>query len=270
MDMEEKPAEAADSQKEDKPKQSPEEDRELAGPRVHEEDDFFRRLHMPRSTHWSIAWSDLMMTMFILFLVMYVYKDANKIFLSSEGLGGDTGKVVGAGAPLDSGGGLLGDSELPLEKSMSKIYDLSRQTVEEEDLGGFATVNLVPDETVRIILTGDLLFDLGMTDLKPDAKRSLKVIAGLIRRTPYMINVVGHTDDVPITSGRFPSNWELSALRASAVARFMIGEMKMPAKRFYITGHSSYRPVKPNDSRKNRSINRRVEIVITKEMPSAS
>lgn len=244
-------------------------DLELTHPAVHEEGDLFRRAHMPRTTHWSVAWSDLMMTMFILFLVMYVYKDANKIFLSSEGIGGDLGKVAGVGAPLDGGGGLMGDGEFPLESSMAKIYDFSRQTVEKENLGSFASVNLAPDEAVRIILTGDLLFDLGMAELKPEAKKSLRIIADLIRWTPYVINVVGHTDDVPVTSGRFPSNWELSMVRASAVARFMIDEMKLPPHRFYISGHASYRPIKPNDTTQNRAANRRVEIVVTKDMPAS-
>lgn len=229
--------------------------------------DIFTRDHMPRATHWSISWSDLMMTMFILFLVLYIYKDANKTFLSSAGLGGDIGQVVGTGAPLSTGGAIFGDRNT-VEKTMTQIYDLSRKTIDRENLGTFASVNLVPDKTVRIVLTGDLLFGSGTVELTDDAKRSLRIVSELLKKTPYAINVVGHTDNVPVHSSQFSSNWELSAVRASAVARFMIDEMKLPAERFYVTGHASYEPVMPNDTPQGRAANRRVEIIITKEKPS--
>jgi chemotaxis protein MotB len=223
--------------------------------------------HVTKTTHWSIAWSDLMMTMFILFLVMYVYKDASKVFLSSEGIGGDLGTVVGAGAPIATGGGLVGSAEAPVEEALSRIYDLSRQAITDEDFGYFASVELVPDNTVRIILTGDVLFDSGSDMIKPGAVRSLQRVAELIKQTPFVINVVGHTDDRPIQTERFPSNWELSLARASRVARFMIDEMGLPPSRFFVSGHASFQPVKTNDTEQNRASNRRVEIIITREMP---
>ncbi len=230
--------------------------------------DIFQRDHMPRATHWSISWSDLMMTMFILFLVLYVYKDANKIFLSSEGLGGDTGQVVGAGAPLSQGGAIFGDSKT-VEKTMTQIYDLSRKAIEKENLGTYASVNLVPDKTLRIVLANDLLFDSGTVELTADAKRSLRWVSELLKKTPYAINVVGHTDNIPVHTDQYSSNWELSAVRASAVARYMINELGLPAERFYVTGLASFEPVMPNDTPEGRAANRRVEIVITKEKPTA-
>jgi chemotaxis protein MotB len=82
-----------------------------------------------------------------------------------------------------------------------------------------------------------------------------------------MVNIVGHTDDLPINTEEFPSNWELSTARASKVARFFMNEMNMPGENFYISGHASYQPVKPNDNEIDRAANRRVEIIITKERP---
>jgi len=238
-------------------------------PSAHAVEELFLRPRSSRRAHWSIIWADLMMTMFILFLVMYATKDARNV-LHSEGIGGDAGKVVGVGAPLSVGGGLGGPQGPTLERSMSRIYDLSVSTVAKENLGTFASVNLVPDQAVRIILTGDLLFDPGRAELKSSAKRSLRHVADLIRRTPYVVNVVGHTDDKPVHTASFPSNWELSMKRASVVARYLIEDLRLPANRFYISGHSSLQPVEPNDSPAHRAANRRVEIVITKEMPVAS
>lgn len=216
---------------------------------------------MPKPLHWSIPWSDLMMTMFILFAILFTHHAALKEVPSNENLLEEahhslpvrnTGKETTYGMEEDS---------------IRYIYDLTRDTLSHESLRSFASVDLVPDKAVRIILTGDLLFDTGMASLKGSAKKSLKEIAQILLKTPYMINLVGHTDDLPIQTEQFPSNWELSTTRACRVARYLIDEMHIPAEKFYITGHASYQPLKPNDLAEDRARNRRVEIIVTKERP---
>jgi len=234
---------------------------------VPEREDLFLHSKMPKTLHWSIPWSDLLMTMFILFAVMYVYQISNREVLSSEGRKTEVAPGEVPGAATSIAGREMGDSTGTLNQAMSNIYDLSKQTVKAKDLEHFASVELVPDKAVRIILTGDLLFDTGKADLKPKARWLLETIAEIIRQVPYMVSVVGHTDNVPIHSDKFPTNWELSAIRACEVARFLIEEMRIPAERFYVSGHSYHQPVNPNDTAKNRAANRRVEIIITKERP---
>jgi chemotaxis protein MotB len=148
------------------------------------------------------------------------------------------------------------------EQSIQDIYDLSRQT-----LSSVSSVELVPDKAVRIILRSDLLFDLGKANIKEDAKASLREVAQVLRQTEYMVNVVGHTDDLSINTEEFPSNWELSTARACQVARFLMKDMNIAEEKFYVTGHAFYQPVKPNTDEMNRAANRRVEIIITKERP---
>ena len=220
---------------------------------------------MPKTMHWSIPWSDLMMTMFIMFAVMYIYHSSPRDVLSTKGKDSTIGARMEPGT--DSTIGKPVDFAGSLKESISNIYEMSKETVRANDLEDFASVALVPDKAVRIILTGDLLFDTGKADLKPEAKRSLERIAGIVRRAPYLVNVVGHTDNVPIHSERFPTNWELSAIRACEVARFLIEEMGIPGKRFYISGHAYHQPVFPENSPRKRAANRRVEIIITKERP---
>ena len=220
---------------------------------------------MPKTMHWSIPWSDLMMTMFILFVIMYIYHSSTRHVLSTKGKDSTIGARMELGT--DSTIGKPMDFAGSLKESISNIYEMSKETVRANDLEDFASVALVPDKAVRIILTGDLHFDTGKAGLKPEAKRSLERIAGIVRRAPYMVNVVGHTDNVPIHSERFLTNWELSAIRACEVARFLIEEMGIPGKRFYIGGHAYHQPVFPNNSPRNRAANRRVEIIITKERP---
>ncbi len=199
----------------------------------------FERERTPRQSHWQVPWSDLMMTMFILFAVMYVYASSRQ-----------TGSVPESGNNA---------------QSIATVYELSKSTVKENHLEKLASVELVPDKAVRILLTSDLLFDTGSADLKDGSIEVLKKVATVLRKTPYLITLAGHTDDIPIHTDSFPSNWELSTARASAVARFLLEEMKLPAERFRVSGYAEYRPLRPNISSANRATNRRVEIMITKE-----
>jgi chemotaxis protein MotB len=161
--------------------------------------------------------------------------------------------------------------EVSQEKSvpLDAMYDLSQQVLTENNLKKFASIDLIPDTTMRIILTGDLLFNPGKADLSQTARQSLQKVATAIKNSPYMINVVGHTDNVPMSSEQYNTNWELSVARASRVARFLIEENNMNPNQFVVSGYSSFRPVKPNTNVENRAINRRVEIIISKKLPPA-
>jgi chemotaxis protein MotB len=152
---------------------------------------------------------------------------------------------------------------------LDAIYDLSQQALTENNLKKFASIDLIPDTTMRIILTGDLLFNQGKADLSQTSRQSLQKVATAIKNSPYMINVVGHTDNIPMSSERYNTNWELSVARASRVARFLIEENNMNPNQFVVSGYSSYRPVKPNTDAENRAVNRRVEIIISKKLPPA-
>jgi len=157
-------------------------------------------------------------------------------------------------------------SLVPVDK-FQEIYRLSKGALTDNALDKFAAIDIVPDKTVRIVLTGDLLFDIGESELSAGARESLQKVTAVIRLTPYMINVVGHTDNIPMRSNKFKSNWELSLARASTVARYLIDEVGMDPNQFVVSGYSSYRPVEPNTTNENRAKNRRVEIIISKRLP---
>lgn len=208
------------------------------------------------------------MTMFIFFAVMYIYQSANREVLTSEGIGAERHADAEMGSPVTSRKSASpGGSAAPLRASISEIYHLTKEKVKAENLEDVASIDLVADKAVRIILTADLLFDTGRADLRPEARKSLMRVAEIIQKTPYRVNVVGHTDNVSIHSAKFPTNWELSAVRACEVARFLIDETQIPGDRFYVTGHAYYQPVRPNQTAGDRAANRRVEIIITKERP---
>lgn len=176
---------------------------------------------------------------------------------------GQKGDVIEP-APL-----LVAEAQLPEIKqrdTFSEMYDMGRQALTDSNLNRFASIELVPDKTMRIILTSDLLFFTGQADLSTRARASLKKLARTIQKSPYMINVIGHTDNQPMHSSRFTSNWELSVVRASSVTRFLINEMGMAPTQFVVSGYGSNRPRRPNTNTANRALNRRVEIIISKRL----
>jgi chemotaxis protein MotB len=107
-----------------------------------------------------------------------------------------------------------------------------------------------------------VFFDLGEAALKPEALEVLKTLAGTLKTLPNPLRVEGHTDNWPISTARFPSNWELSVHRATNVVRFLIEEEGFDPNKLSVAGYSEYRPIRPNDTAEDRAMNRRVDIVI--------
>lgn len=113
-----------------------------------------------------------------------------------------------------------------------------------------------------IALPNDILFDSGRTDVKPDGKTALANVARVLATVSDRdFLVAGHTDDVPIKTARFPSNWELSTARAVEVVHFLIAKGLQP-KVLAAAGYGEFDPVVPNDSTEHRAQNRRIEIVL--------
>lgn len=206
---------------------------------------------------WSVSWSDLMMTMFIFFVVMYVYQVGDKDLKFGPGSGRNHLSDQGAGTVVN----------VNLQGKPSDIYDQTKQAIQEVLVDKETAVELMQDGMVRIILAGDLFFNPGSADLKISAKYQLDQIARVLNENELAINVVGHTDDMPSNSEKYPTNWELSSQRAVMVARYLTETDKVDENRIFITAHSFHQPVRPNDTSDNRSLNRRVEIILMKQKP---
>ena len=247
----------------------------------------------PTPVHWSVGWADLMMTMFVIFLVMYLYQSPQQRQTAELGPASPLVKTAQKDQSVQDDQtiqpevktGSVNQSEMerqttgadkpeadtidsrpdPNKMEMARFYELAILTLKDNDLAKFADIELSPDRTVRIVLASDLLFPSGNADLGSNAREKIQKIASLLKKTSYMINVVGHTDNVPIKSGPFATNWELSVMRATTVARFLIEEMEIPASQLSVTGYSYYKPQVNNDTSINRAKNRRVEIIVSRE-----
>lgn len=117
---------------------------------------------------------------------------------------------------------------------------------------------------IVIHILENIVFTPGSAELKNTSKIVLNRIANIIKKLPNDIRVEGHTDNIPINSATFPSNWHLSVARALNTAYYLINTEGVPPERVSIVGNAEYKPIESNETAYGRALNRRVDIVILK------
>lgn len=135
--------------------------------------------------------------------------------------------------------------------------------LQKGDLKKYSTLE-VNESQIRLILNTPVLFDSGRAQIKKETKRLLDELARTLAITDDKVIIEGHTDNIPIKSARFRSNWELSARRAVNVINYFVDKGFSP-KRFIAAGYGEYFPRFSNDIPIQRRKNRRIEIVLLKE-----
>ena len=169
--------------------------------------------------------------------------------------------VFRGGRSLEHGTTMIDTRALIVDKEdkMARLFETINALKHQHELHQVAL-----DRTERgvvMTLADKLLFDSGDARLSPAATPLLHKIGRVIQTVNVPVEIEGHTDDVPIHTDAYPSNWELSTARAVTVLRFLIEQHHVSARQLSAVGFSSYQPAVPNDSDANRSRNRRVEIV---------
>lgn len=231
------------------------------------------------SERWLLTYADLITLLMAFFMVLYAMSQVdlqklkklggslsaalNTAARSGETIGSGTGKVFGTGT-----GGIgppkVEVKQLDLEKVDPEFRSMAAELEQyriAEKLGTMARLTF--DERGMIIeLDNSLLFPAGQAGLTPEARRILDQLAAILKDSPNYLRVEGHTDDTPIHTDRYPSNWQLSTDRAANVVQYWVETCGMPAERLSAAGYSKYRPVAPNDTPAHRALNRRVEVVI--------
>jgi chemotaxis protein MotB len=157
------------------------------------------------------------------------------------------------------------DDERQGDDGQPETDEFERELKEALEALGVDTgeLKLEGDDTVLLRLEGDLLFASGEATLKPEALPAIDAIAKYLRSTDYTLDVIGYTDNVPISTTVFPSNWELSAARAGQAVR-RLTEQDVESDRLRAIGRAETQPIAGNDTPEGRSENRRVEFIFTK------
>jgi chemotaxis protein MotB len=222
---------------------------------------------------WMVTYSDMVTLLLTFFVLLYSFSNLDaekfKTFLASfQG----QGILSYSNAPFEeyASGPNFEASEKPLANEDSSILTLDTNTARTlaavqnfiEEMGLEAEVTVRAEERgVALNIKDWILFDSGKADLKPEAKQILDPLAKLFGTIKQEIWVEGHTDNRPINTREYPTNWELSTARSSRVIRYFVSKGLDPGK-FVAIGYGEYRPVAPNDSPENMQKNRRVVMII--------
>jgi chemotaxis protein MotB len=145
-------------------------------------------------------------------------------------------------------------------KELLETVEQVEKFVKESGLSQSMAIDRAADRLV-IRMTSAILFSEAQAALTPQAERVLSGLTPVLAKAPSRLRVEGHTDDVPIRSAHFPSNWELSTARAISVIRYL-EEHGIARERLSVAGYGEHHPLAPNDSSERRALNRRVEIVV--------
>lgn len=218
---------------------------------------------------WLITYADLITLLLAFFILMYTMskQDAQKY----QEVAGQLKAVFTGGIGVAGRGSVLGKT--PTELSFkggegSGVRELERQIkgVDEESKGAMAgRIYVFADDRGIIVRAMEkAFFDEGKAELSEQARKALDAIIPVIKSMDSHLRVEGHTDNVPIRTSEFRSNWELSVMRATEVVRYLIERHDFPPDKISAAGYAEYRPIVSNDSPKNRGLNRRIEIIIVK------
>lgn len=158
-------------------------------------------------------------------------------------------------------GGKGSDSE---SKDADMVADIAQAAVNEQNMQDNIKISK-GKKGVRIKIKGHLLFDAGRAELKPEIKKFIAGISEALKKQKHLKLVVeGHTDNTPIHTEIFPSNWELSSARAAAVIRELAQHHGISPDRLLAIGYADNNPIATNDTALGRSENRRVEFIISR------
>lgn len=214
---------------------------------------------------WLTTYSDLVTLVLCFFILLFSFSeiDAQKFRSIMSSFQGGTGV-------LDGGTRIEIEKELePLEEYEEENLELLKDLLEEyaEGVGIDTEVKVSIEERGLIIRFMErVLFDPGKAELKPESKDIMNSIAQILNMDEFkdrLIKVEGHADTTPVSpSDGFETNWELSAIRATNVLRFLVEEENIEGKRVSSSGYSYFIPIEPNDTEENKAKNRRVDIVI--------
>lgn len=224
---------------------------------------------------WMATFADLVTLLMCFFVLLFAFSsiDAQKFEAVMQSFQGSAG-VLQSGESLSPSNMVFdgqpesrttADSSNPME--VKDIAELAKEIEKFKKSSGL-DVDIkvsVEDRGLKITFPDKALFDPAKADLKPASVKVLEFMSQVLNQEIFkdrMVRIEGHTDNVPINNIRFPSNWELSTIRATTVLRYFTEVKRMKPDRFMASGYGEYRPVESNKTAEGRAQNRRVDIIV--------
>jgi chemotaxis protein MotB len=246
-----------------------------------------RRKHKKHDNHvdesWLVPYADILTLLLALFIVLFATSsvDANKFkqlsTVFNQIFNGGTGvmdyqspvnnnnpshtnkKELDQSLNQESGKGSLGKQE---EQELAEIQHKVNQYIQKKQLTNKLGTSLT-DEGLLVTIRDNVLFESGSADVREEDRKIAKEISDLlVMDPPRSIVISGHTDNVPIQTYQFDSNWDLSVMRAVNFMKILLENEKLNPQWFSAKGYGEFKPVASNKTEQGRAKNRRVEILI--------
>lgn len=234
---------------------------------------------------WLVSYADFVTLLFAFFVVLYATArvDRQKAMLLSDairsafqelgvfqnGAPKTTQAALPAGAsgaisPANSAAPYRGEDDAARRAELDGIRSELERALAAEIRRNDVALHMDADGLV-VSLREMGFFDSGSATIKPGAENAFARVAAILREHACLVRVEGHTDNVPIHTAQFGSNWELSTARATGLVKSLIEQYDISAERLSAAGYAEFHPVSSNDSVKGRQMNRRVDVVILRE-----
>lgn len=205
-----------------------------------------------------VTYGDMVTLVLTFFVLLYSFSaiDAKKYIQISNSLKGALGGNVGVlnqGITVDD----LGEVTNPAQV----MFEQLQKILSKKGLEGKVELSQTR-EGIVISFKERLFFRIASADILDDAYPVLNEVGSILKENTFPIRIEGHSCDLPIKNQRFPSNWELSSIRAVNVTKYLIDRIQIPPEQLSVAAYGPYRPLVPNTSEENRGKNRRVDIII--------
>ena len=234
-----------------------------------------KKKHEEHENHerWLVSYADFITLLFAFFVVMYSVSSVNegKFKVLSESLVSsfNNKKTVGelsiVSLPINKNTPIQVQEKPPADNARAFLSVANAITAANVPQGVQITTT---ERGLNIRIKDDALFQSGSARLNPKIEEFIDLIASLVKELPNGIAVEGHTDNQPIRSSLYPSNWDLSTARANTLVRYLIDHHHLAEYRLSSTGYAGSRPVELNDTPEGQASNRRVEIIVLKDTRS--
>ncbi len=222
-------------------------------------------------SRWMIPYADLLTLLLGLFMVLFslskvdnetlkIYSEQlqnslqqqNTLLITAQSLNSENN------LPISQTGSPMSDDDTSIHPEDMLLEDMIAQ-----DLKIQSGISVSREERgVVISMEENILFPLGSADLTSNAKTTLDQLAISLQEVSRPIRVEGHTDNTPIATAKYPSNWELSTARATNILKYLISKHHFKPDQLSATGYGEYHPIAENSSIEGKQKNRRVDIVI--------
>ncbi len=213
----------------------------------------------PSSPAWMTTYGDMMTLLLCFFILLLSFANVDEVKFSTAMyfLQGALGILPEMDSTNESSK-IQKMKEIKLEENVKKIDEISQEMGLQNDV----TVEIT-EGGMLIRLGSKILYKSGSSVLKEESYPVLDVVGETINSGVREVMIGGHTDDIPISTGKYRSNWELSAERAISVVKYLVDYVDVDPQKLVAAGYSEYRPLVPNTSPENRAENRRVEFLIS-------